>query len=446
MKTNTLLWVSLLIIALLAGGIYLNPLLQIITGYAAKNLASGIFVGNRSQQEMEQEDLNFSLIRLAKSQIDYTEKSVTSCFLWGQSKAIHIDGFGCTLVKDYSEEEIKGRNYPTTPYPPYDAAQRAWPMGDLLQGPTPEGISLPRLGVFVEDLFSDNPLYKGTFGFLAVYKGQLVAERYREEFSMNTRFLGWSVAKSITSALVGIRAGEGKIDRHQSLTIGGISQATNINQLLQMNSGLAWNEDYGNRSDVTLMLHQEGNMGLYAWKRPAEHSPAAYWRYSSGSTNALSLALRESFSSDEEYWRFPQEKLFHKIGMLSTTFELDASGTFVGSSYIYATLRDYARFGQLYLNEGRWFDEQILSPSWVQYTKTAAQGSNGKYGASFWLNADGAMPDVPTDALMCKGHDGQFIVILPTEELVVVRTGYSPQSSFDLNMMIKQLLDCLRKR
>ncbi|MFV0290493.1 MAG: serine hydrolase domain-containing protein [Mangrovibacterium sp.] len=443
MKKRIILPLALLAALLIAAAIYINPLLPIITGYAAKNLASGVFVGDRTQQEMEREDLNFSFIKLTNNKIDYKQKTVTSRFLWGKSKAIFIPGYGCTLVNSNEEKQMKSINLPTFPFPLFDADNMNWPMGNLIVDSLPQLVNQNKLQAVTTDLFSDNPIFKGTFAFMVLHKGQIVAEQYRADFSSHTRFLSWSMAKSVTSALVGIRVGEGKLNKRAPLALGGISKDVSVNELLQMNSGLDWNEDYGNQSDVTVMLHKVGNMGMYTWNRQEKFPAGEHWYYSSGSTNAVSLALRESFDNDNDYWRFPKDKLFDRIGMQSAIFELDASGTFVGSSYIYATLRDYARFGLLYLQDGRWMDEQILPKGWVNYTKMVAEGSKGKYGASFWLNADGSMPDTPTDALMCKGHDGQFIVILPTQELVIVRVGYSPNGTFDLNQMIKQVLNTI---
>ena len=130
--------------------------------------------------------------------------------------------------------------------------------------------------------------------------------------------------------------------------------------------------------------------------------------------------------------------------MRSAVFEVDASGTFVGSSYLYATLRDYARFGLLYLNNGNWQGEQILPEDWVEYTTTAASGSDGIYGAFFWLNKAGTdYPDAPRDMYSCRGHDGQFIYIIPSKELVIVRTGFSKEGEFDQNGFVAAIVDAV---
>jgi hypothetical protein len=282
---------------------------------------------------------------------------------------------------------------------------------------------------------------------MVVYKGYPVAEAYRKDFNSGTRFLSWSMAKSITSTLIGLRVKEGKLDIHRPLDIpewqADQRREITLDHLLHMNSGLNWNEDYGNLSDVTLMLHKEGNMGNFAAQKSLEYPAGTNWKYSSGTTNVVSLVLRNSFQSVDDYYRYPREALFNKTGMKSAIFEMDASGTFVGSSYVYATMRDYARFALLYLNEGRWMGKQVLPADWIQYTRSPAGGSNGKYGAFFWLNLSGDQPDAPKDTYMCKGHDGQYIFIIPSKQLIVIRTGYSKHGEFDTNRMLKEILECL---
>ena len=129
--------------------------------------------------------------------------------------------------------------------------------------------------------------------------------------------------------------------------------------------------------------------------------------------------------------------------MRSVVWEPDASGVFVGSSYLYATMRDYARFGLLYLHNGNWLGEQILPENWISYTTTPAKGSGGCYGAFFWLNQSGDYPGVPADMFFCAGHDGQFIYIIPSKQLIVVRTGYSPKGTYDFKAFLKSISDCI---
>ena len=215
-----------------------------------------------------------------------------------------------------------------------------------------------------------------------------------------------------------------------------------LNDLMQMQSGLKWNEDYGNRSDVTLMLHSAGDMSRYAMEQPLEYPAGSNWYYSSGTTNIVSYIIRRQFDSDSAYLAFTDRQLFNKIGIPDAVFEVDPSGTRVGSSYLYATARDYARFALLYQNDGVFNGERILPEGWVKYTTSAASASNGRYGSFFWLNKGKELPSAPEDMYMCKGHDGQNIFILPAQQLIIVVLGYSPKSGggIDLDRLLKDIL------
>lgn len=449
MKRAGVILSTLLLIILLGGFIYLNPLMPIITGYAAKNLSSGIFVGNRTQESMEATDLNFSFIRLVKNSVDSTSKTVRSRFLWHTSRTTFVNGYGSILLNDYPVGDIQARPYPIVPLLPEKPDTIAWPMGDRIADTIPPGIDLQQLDLAMDRAFADTIPYKGTFAVMVTYRGQPVAERYAEGFGPENRFLSWSMAKSFTNALTGILAKEGKLEIHAPADIEEWQQDERrnitIHHLMQMNSGLKWNEDYGNSSDVNNMLHKEGDMAKFAISKQLEYTPGSVFEYASGSTNIVSSLLRKAIGNDADYLAFPREKLFNRIGMRSAIFEVDASGTFVGSSYLYATLRDYTRFGLLYLQNGNWLGEQILPVDWVEYTTSAASGSEGTYGAFFWLNKSGSdYPDVPRDMFCCSGHDGQYIYIIPSKELVIVRTGFSKKGEFDQNEFIAGILDAIK--
>jgi hypothetical protein len=437
------------VVAILLGGyFYLSPLLPIITGYAAKNLSSGVFVANRTQESMENNDLNFSFIKHTSNKINAEEKIVKSRFLWHSSSTTYIEGFGNVLINDYSENEIQDRPYQIVSSKPENPDTIDWPMGDVIADTIPSDINIEQLNFAMEQAFADTIPYKGTFAVMVTYKGQPVVEKYAEGFSPENLFLSWSMAKSFTNALTGILVKEGKIDINQPADIeawqnDGRRNIT-INNLMHMNSGLEWNEDYGNSSDVNNMLHKEGDMARFTYSKPLEFTPDSVFEYSSGATNIVCYLLRKAIDNDAEYFAFPREALFNKIGMRSAVFEVDASGTFVGSSYLYATMRDYTRFGLLYLNNGSWMGKQILPKGWVDYTTTTANGSEGEYGAFFWLNKAGTdYPDVPHDMYCCRGHDGQFIYIIPSKELVIVRTGFSKKGEFDQNGFIAGIIDAI---
>ncbi|MCD7900494.1 MAG: beta-lactamase family protein [Bacteroides sp.] len=433
---------------IIIGLIVLQVLSPIITGYAAKNLASGIFVAGRTQESLEKEDISFFPINLNKNTVDTDKKEVTSRFLFWESKAVYINGFGCTLVRDFPEEEIRSRPYTITPLPVVNPDTIPWPAGDLLSDTIPAAVNYQKLNQFLDRVFTNTSPMKGTFAVAIAHKNQLVAERYRADLSAENLFLSWSMAKSITSTLIGILATEEEIDIDRPVLIDrwqsdGRSEIS-LSSLLHMNSGLEWNEDYGSNSDVNKMLFKNGDMALFAIDKQAKSIPDSLWYYSSGSTNIVCQLLRDFISNDAEYYAFPRKELFNKIGMRSAVFEVDASGNFIGSSYIYASLRDYVRYGLLYLNRGNWLGNQIIPESWVDFTTTVANGSKGRYGAFFWLNQGGDYPDAPADTYMCKGHDGQFIFIIPSKELVIVRTGFSQKGSFDVNTFLKGVLEAVQ--
>lgn len=441
--------IAVIVVILFGGYLYMNPLLPIITGYAAKNLSSGVFVAGRNQESLEANDLNFSFIKFVKNKVDYENTEVTSRFLWHKSKSVLVDGYGCTLVSDATAEEITSRPYPAVSVSNIGTDTIPWPMGDLIADTIPSGIDMTQLDFALDMAFVDTIPHKGTFAVTIVYKNQLVAERYRSDFKPQNKFLSWSMAKSFTNAMVGLMVKDGKIDIDQPLNLeewqDDNRKNITINNLMHMNSGLEWNEDYGNNSDVNIMLHKVGDMGQYAIDKSYQYPADSVWYYSSGTTNIVCLMLRRTFASDEEYYQFPKQALFDKIGMHSAVWETDASGTFVGSSYLYATMRDYARFGLLYMNDGNWLGEQVLPEGWVEYSTTEAKGSDGEYGAFFWLNLKGKnYPDVPYDMFSCQGHDGQYIYVIPSKDLVVVRTGFSKHGEFDNNEFLASIVNCIK--
>lgn len=432
-------------LVLIAGLVVLSVLSPIITGYAAKNLVSGVFVAQRTQESLEKDDLSFFPINLNSNKVDWEKREVTSSFLFWKSKAIHIDGFGCVLLRDYSEEEIRSRPYLQVPLPEVNPDTIPWPAGNQIADTIPQTLNLQKLNAFLDGVFADTLPLKGTFAVAIAHKNQLVAERYRSDLSSDNLFLSWSMAKSITNTLVGILASEDKIDIHAPAPVDQWKSDERANitwtNLLRMNSGLEWNENYGSNSDVNQMLFKNGDMASFAIDKPAQAMPDSIWYYSSGTTNIVCQLIRDVVDNDADYYALPRKTLFNRIGMRSTVFEVDASGTFIGSSYLYASMRDYVRYGLLYLNKGNWVGEQILPESWVDFTTSTAPGSNGQYGAFFWLNKDKNYPDVPEDLFSCRGHDGQYIFIIPSKELVVVRTGFSQKGIFDPNLFLKGVLE-----
>ncbi len=421
--------------AIIGGCIYLDTLMPIITGYAAKNLASAVFVSGRNQADVEALDLNFSFIKFTSNKVDTAARTVTSRFLWRKSTAIYRDGYGVTLLRgaktlpdDFPLE--RETSYPET----------------LQKGDSALCASLEPIA----KAFVDDKAYNGTpFALVVLHKGGIVAERYGKGISAGTRLLSWSMGKSFTNALIGIMQGDGMLDINAPLPIpewqNDGRKAITLRDLMQMQSGLQWNENYGNRSDVNLMLHREKDMGLYAINKPLEHKPGTFWYYSSGSTNIIMRYLRGKFASDKEFLTYLRERLFAPLGIRNAVFEPDMSGTPVGSSYLYVTAREFASLGQLYLDDGVFQGQRLLPEGWVAYSVTPAADSKDGYGAFFWLNKNKIWPDIPEDMFSCQGHDGQEVFIIPSKDLVIVVLGYSPKPDrvIDWNALVRDIIDQL---
>jgi CubicO group peptidase (beta-lactamase class C family) len=437
-------WLILFLVFLGALGYgfkYLIDRAPIFTGYAAKEVASTLFVNGRNLEDVKANDINFSLIPLSSIEVDYEKKEVNTNFLgFAKQKAVYREGLGCALIADGDESFVRSMSTTVIPLP-LDPHQVYWPMGDKKRDTI-----LSKVDEQMLDKAMDEALAQGrTRGVLVAIDTLMYYEKYAEGFSNETRILGWSITKSITNALLGILVKEGKLKVNQSAPIdewkNDERSKITLRSLLTLTSGLQWLEDYGDISEATIMLYQKGNVGEYALSVPAIYPPDSVWYYSSGSSNILSLIIRRCFTNNQDYWDFPREKLFNRIGMRSAILETDASGTFVGSSYIQATARDYARFGLLYLNDGIWQGDTILPQGWVDFTRTEAPGSKGEYGAQFWLNQGlHELPDCPKDIYFCDGFNGQRIYIIPSKRMVIVRLGLSKKGEFDYNKMVKEIL------
>lgn len=297
-----------------------------------------------------------------------------------------------------------------------------------------------------------------TNSLLVVYKGRLVYERYYKLYNKNKRHLTWSVSKSFVNALAGIAVRKKLMDINKPAKTyfpalnGGLKDKVTIKHLLNMSSGLKWNEGYEYSpvfSDVLMMLYTTGrkDMAAFTSGMPMKYKPGTRWLYSSGETNVLTAAIRNAVGKDK-FTQFAWKELFDVIGMKSVTWESDNSGTFVGSSYLYATPRDMARFGFLYLNDGVWNGKRVLPKGWVKFTATVPESDyKGVYGAQWWVNAGRPSkgqpprwPAAPLDTFFASGHWGQNIIVIPSYDLVIVRTADDRTRDFKKNQFLKLLL------
>lgn len=428
------------------------PKLFIATGYGAKAMASAVFISGRDPQMAQMIDLNYSIVKYTRSEIDFKNKSVTTSF-WGMAKqtAVYREGFGCCLIGNTPPDSLQKFGF-TPPVTKRSGLWRiAWPDGDRRKDTVFPEIDTLRLKGAINNAFGSPSVDKRwTAAVVVLYKGELVAEKYADQLGItsDTRIWGWSMSKSIMNAMAGV------LTKKKILNVNSVAPVNQwladrrrditINDLMHMSSGLKWDEDYGDVSSVTTMLYHSADCYQKAIEAPYEKSPGSEWKYSSGTTNILSGIMRNLIGNDKDYHDFPYREIFNKIGITSMIVETDAAGNFVGSSYGFATARDWARFGLLYYNDGVWRGDTILPKGWVKYTRTPAVASKGEYGAQFWLNESKKLPDVPSDMFSCNGHRGQRIFIIPSRDLVVVRLGYM-EDGFSYNDFLKAILDSIKK-
>lgn len=299
----------------------------------------------------------------------------------------------------------------------------------------------PTLKRLVDDCFPEtNPKrLRRTRAVLIMQDGKILAERYAEGFSAETPLTGWSMTKAAMSALVGVLVREGRLSLSDKKLLpewsspGDPRAEISLEDLLRMRSGLEFGEVYSDPlSDVNQMLWNSRDAGAYAAAKPLAHPPGTHWKYASGTTNIVSRIIRRVVGA-ENYLGFPRRALFEPLGMRSALIEPDASGTFVGSSHLFATARDWARFGLLYAQDGVWEGKRILPEGWVKFSSSPTpQAPEGRYGAHWWLKLQKelggeteAAKRIPPDAFFALGHEDQSVTVIPSRRLVAVRLGLS---------------------
>ena len=437
-----------LVLFLLYFGCTTYPKLDLISGFAAKSIASGYFIDNRSQEMIELNDNDIEMIDLSKNKIHIEDRYATaSVYGLKERKAIYREGLGVTLIHDDFDVSkpylVPKRTKSNTNLP--------FPYGNLEPKDTTFSyIDYDKLEKALADAFDKNgEKNKRSRSVLILHKDRLVAEKYHTGFDKNSRILGWSMTKSLTATYFGILQKQGKININDPAPVAEWKNdersKITINNLLQMNSGLEWEERYDKICDATKMLFEAEDMAKIQREKPLTGQPNASWNYSSGTSNLLSGILRSRFNTYQEYLDFWYAALIDKIGMHSMLVETDMTGNYVGSSYAWATTRDWAKFGLLYLRKGNWNGEQLFDESWSKYVANPTNTSKGRYGGHFWLNAGGKYPAAPRDMYYASGFQGQKIFIIPSMDLVIVRFGLTDDEAFDFNGFLGGILGSFEK-
>jgi len=335
---------------------------------------------------------------------------------------------------------------------PAQPADVPWPTEAWPQGEPPAGLDRARFQALLAQAFDTDDMGE-THALAIVQGGRLIFERYGPRHGPDHTYPSWSKAKSITQALVGILVAEGRLDIHAPADVpewrepGDPRGAITLDQLLRMSSGLRFVEDYvpEHPSDVIEMLQRSGrpDMAHFAASMPLEHAPGSFWSYASGTTNIVSRILARAVgATGEDFHGFMRRALFDPLGMQSPIPKFDGAGTFIGSSYCFATARDFARFGLLYLRDGTWDGRRLLPESWVDYTRTPTfqqPGEETRYGAHWWLDVGGA------GSFSANGYDGQYTVLVPDLDLILVRHGATPLAKKDvLKAWVGRAVGCFR--
>ena len=420
-------------IGLLYAANYARQYALIGAAYNAKTVCSCVFVAGRSQKNVEKEELY--TVPFGKQIVDNEAQTVTASIFGLVSKtALYRPKLGCTLLNETTPEAL--RQQPTI-------ANLA-PQTDALTDSVLPKIQQEALQKTLDWAFAepDTAHPVRTRGVVVLHRGRVVAEQYAKGFDRNTPQMGWSMTKSVTNAMIGMLVKDGKLDVNKPAPVAEWKndgrKGITIDNLLRMSSGLRFEENYARVGDATKMLFSAAGAGKYALQSPVEVPPATKWYYSSGTTNILQEIVRRQFKTHGEYLNFPHQRLFQKLGMTTATLEPDASGTYVGSSYMYASARDWAKFGQLFAQDGVWQGARILPEGWVKYSASETAHANGDYAAQFWTYV--RKSGLPADAFSMNGFEGQYVLIVPSKQLVVVRLGCSPNEQyFDEKRFLKEI-------
>ncbi|MFK8042384.1 serine hydrolase domain-containing protein [Congregibacter sp.] len=348
-------------------------------------------------------------------------------------------GIGCVVMApDMSLEDIDSLPQLEMPYPKTDPRSLDWPNGDAnAVVAMPTTINNDALQQASDWAFNRESEEQDTLSLLVIHKGKIIHERYAEGIDQTTRTRTWSTAKSIAATLIGMRVDSGamaldaplKIDWSPKLSGGEDPRnAITLRHLLNMSSGLypidSFNMEYATGSGLSYWAGASSVDG--ARNRGLVREPGTFWDYENYDTLLAVKAFKNTLGSDAAYREFPRKRLLDRIGMRNTLLSTDRFGDFILSSQVYTNARDLGRFGLLYLNKGMWDGERLISEQWIEFSRTPAPASASRgndYGAQWWLVPDNRKKDVPARAYSTAGNRGQYVIIDPTHDLVIVRRG-----------------------
>lgn len=416
-------------------GIGLRPdrALRTATGMAAHDLCSETFVAGLDPKQTFAQSIAprpgvSALARALRYRIDDETREVQVSLLGAiESRAIYRDKWGCVLV--HGDERIDN------PPPRRPDAKPAEVVGFPTVEPAIVVTKNPALKAAIDAAFAEprNAPHRWTRAVVIVRDGEIIGERYAPGYRVDTPMLGFSMTKSVMNALVGILVRQGAVDVEKPAPIAAWQNANDprraitLEHLMRMETGLALDETGSGFDPSNQMFYDEPDMAAYAERTQPVAPPHVRWHYSSASTHLVARIVRDAVGGDgSSVQRFAERELFEPLGMKHVVMEMDATGTPVGGHYLYASARDWARFGQLFLDDGVIDGERLLPKGWVRWSTTPTLGTD--YGAGWWTNRgdDEAAVHrrhvgIPEDAFFATGNLGQRIAVIPSERLVIVR-------------------------
>ncbi|MDH3733003.1 MAG: beta-lactamase family protein [Gemmatimonadota bacterium] len=449
---------------------YFGPQREMVQrGVQAILQCNGLFTSNRTLEQVFEQELAYLRDPIGTAEggdylVDWDLKAVAI----GADDDIPVmraafrEGIGCVIMApDQTFDDIDDLPILETPAPAGDPASMAWPDGDMVeQTPLAAGIDPIALQAASDWAFDRESEEQVTLSLIVVHDGEIIHERYAPGVNMHTKTRTWSTAKSLAVTLMGMMVDEGEMGLDEPLGFEWLptraaSPETDprneitLRHVLNMSSGLypvdSWGMEYATGSGLAYWAGASSAEG--ARDRAQIREPGTFWDYENFDTLLGVYAMKQAIGDDQAYLEFPRAALFDKIGMRNTYASVDRFGDFIFSSQVYTTARDLARFGILYEQDGLWHDNRLISEEWIEFVRTPAPATaeNGNfYGGQWWLVPD-TRTDIPSDAYSTAGNRGQYTVVVPSHDVVIVRRGldYGRQgfSQWDLTREVLKAFD-----
>ena len=415
-------------------------------GQQAIFMCNGLFTSSRTLEQVFDQELAYLQQPVGTPSggdyaVDWDRRAVAIGAPGGTlvMRAAFREGLGCVIMApDQTFEDLDSLPLLDTPLPPGESATIPWPDGDLVADHRlPPEVNAASLQAASDWAFERESSEQVTLSLLVVHRGQIIHERYAPGVDMTTRTRTWSTAKSIAVTLIGMLVDEGRLQLDEPLGFGWLPEAADaesdprsritLRHALNMSSGLNTVDnaglEYATGSGQAYWAGASSILGARA--RGLIREPGSHWDYENYDTLLAVYAMKLAIGDDQEYLQFPRSALLDAIGMRNTLLSVDRFGDFILSSQVYTNARDLARFGLLYLQNGVWNGRRLLSEEWIDFVRTPAPSTAAHgnfYGGQWWLVPD-SRTDVPSGAYSTAGNRGQYAIVVPSHDLVIVRRG-----------------------